>query len=64
MIIKDYILQANLWALEPFLKYELSVQPMIRNEMSDLEEWGFIIQPHTYQGVLFDKGYVCMGSNE
>ena len=30
----------------------------IRNEMSDLEELGYIIQPHTSAGrVPYDKGY-------
>lgn len=40
-------------------KYNLGVSPAtIRNEMSDLEELGLIIQPHTSSGrVPSDKGY-------
>lgn len=40
-------------------KYGLGVSPAtIRNEMSDLEEMGFIIQPHASAGrVPSDKGY-------
>ena len=30
----------------------------IRNEMSDLEEMGYIIQPHTSAGSLSDKEWV------
>jgi heat-inducible transcriptional repressor len=39
--------------------YDLGVSPAtIRNEMSDLEELGFIIQPHTSSGrIPSDKGY-------
>lgn len=39
--------------------YDLGISPAtIRNEMSDLEELGFIIQPHTSSGrVPSDKGY-------
>lgn len=39
--------------------YELDVSPAtIRNEMSDLEELGFILQPHTSAGrIPSDKGY-------
>ncbi|NLJ57436.1 MAG: HrcA family transcriptional regulator, partial [Tissierellia bacterium] len=40
-------------------KYELGVSPAtIRNEMSDLEEMGFLIQPHTSSGrIPTDKAY-------
>ncbi len=39
--------------------YDLGISPAtIRNEMSDLEELGFIIQPHTSSGrIPSDKGY-------
>lgn len=40
-------------------KYELGVSPAtIRNEMSDLEEMGFLVQPHTSAGrIPTDKAY-------
>ncbi len=40
-------------------RYELGVSPAtIRNEMSDLEEMGFLIQPHTSSGrIPTDKAY-------
>ena len=40
-------------------KYELGVSPAtIRNEMSDLEDLGYIVQPHTSAGrIPSDKGY-------
>ncbi len=40
-------------------KYNLGISPAtIRNEMADLEEWGFLEQPHTSSGrVPSDKGY-------
>ena len=40
-------------------KYELGVSPAtIRNEMSDLEEMGFLVQPHTSSGrIPTDKAY-------
>ncbi|OLZ10460.1 heat-inducible transcriptional repressor HrcA [Sulfobacillus thermosulfidooxidans] len=40
-------------------KYNLGISPAtIRNEMADLEEWGFLEQPHTSAGrVPSDKGY-------
>jgi heat-inducible transcriptional repressor len=40
-------------------KYELGVSPAtIRNEMSDLEDMGFLIQPHTSSGrIPTDKAY-------
>ncbi len=39
--------------------YDLGISPAtIRNEMSDLEELGYIMQPHTSSGrVPSDKGY-------
>ena len=39
--------------------YDLGISPAtIRNEMSDLEELGFIVQPHTSAGrIPSDKGY-------
>lgn len=39
--------------------YDLGISPAtIRNEMSDLEELGFILQPHTSSGrIPSDKGY-------
>lgn len=39
--------------------YDLGISPAtIRNEMSDLEELGFIVQPHTSSGrIPSDKGY-------
>ena len=45
---------------EPFLKFtDLNLSSAtIRNEMADLEELGFIIQPHTSAGrIPSDKGY-------
>ena len=40
-------------------KYELGVSPAtIRNEMSDLEDMGFLVQPHTSSGrIPTDKAY-------
>ena len=40
-------------------KYEFGISPAtIRNEMSDLEDLGYIIQPHTSAGrIPSDKGY-------
>jgi len=40
-------------------KYELGVSPAtIRNEMSDLEEMGYLVQPHTSSGrIPTDKAY-------
>ena len=36
----------------------------IRNEMSDLEELGYIVQPHTSAGrILSDKGYRFYGDH-
>lgn len=59
-IIRDYILTGEpVGSRTISKKYELGVSSAtIRNEMSDLEEWGFIIQPHTSAGrIPSDKGY-------
>ena len=59
-IIKDYILTGEpVGSRTISKKYELGVSSAtIRNEMSDLEDWGFIIQPHTSAGrIPSDKGY-------
>ncbi|WP_058485390.1 heat-inducible transcriptional repressor HrcA [Defluviitalea phaphyphila] len=59
-IIKDYISTGEpVGSRTISKKYELGVSSAtIRNEMSDLEEWGFIIQPHTSAGrIPSDKGY-------
>lgn len=59
-IIQDYIETAEpVGSRTLSKKYELGVSPAtIRNEMADLEELGFIIQPHTSAGrIPSDKGY-------
>lgn len=59
-IIKDYILTGEpVGSRTISKKYELGVSSAtIRNEMSDLEDWGFIVQPHTSAGrIPSDKGY-------
>ncbi|MDO4581106.1 MAG: heat-inducible transcriptional repressor HrcA [Bacillota bacterium] len=59
-IIKDYIANAEpVGSRAVAKKYDLGVSPAtIRNEMSDLEEEGYIEQPHTSAGrVPSDKGY-------
>jgi heat-inducible transcriptional repressor len=59
-IIDDYIANAEpVGSRAVAKKYGLGVSPAtIRNEMSDLEELGFIEQPHTSAGrVPSDKGY-------
>ncbi|MCL2496161.1 MAG: heat-inducible transcriptional repressor HrcA [Clostridiales bacterium] len=59
-IIEDYIANAEpVGSRAVAKKYGLGVSPAtIRNEMSDLEELGFIEQPHTSSGrVPSDKGY-------
>ena len=59
-IIKDYILTGEpVGSRTISKKYELGVSSAtIRNEMSDLEDRGFIIQPHTSAGrIPSDKGY-------
>ena len=59
-IIQDYIVNAEpVGSRAVAKKYDLGVSPAtIRNEMSDLEEQGYIEQPHTSAGrVPSDKGY-------
>lgn len=59
-IIKDYIVNGEpVGSRAVAKKYGLGVSPAtIRNEMSDLEELGYIEQPHTSAGrVPSDKGY-------
>lgn len=59
-IIQDYIETAEpVGSRTLSKKYDLGVSPAtIRNEMADLEELGFIIQPHTSAGrIPSDKGY-------
>lgn len=59
-IIKDYIDTAEPVGSRTIAKkYNLGVSSAtIRNEMSDLEEMGFIVQPHASSGrVPSDKGY-------
>ena len=59
-VIKDYVDTAEPVGSRTLAKkYDLGVSPAtIRNEMSDLEEQGYIRQPHTSAGrVPSDKGY-------
>ncbi len=59
-IIKDYISTAEPVGSRTIArKYDLGVSPAtIRNEMSDLEELGYIEQPHTSAGrIPSDRGY-------
>ena len=59
-IINDYIQTAEpIGSRTIAKKYDLGVSSAtIRNEMSDLEDMGFIKQPHTSSGrVPSDKGY-------
>lgn len=59
-IIRDYILTAEPVGSRTIAKkYELGVSPAtIRNEMSDLEEMGYIEQLHTSSGrIPSDRGY-------
>jgi len=59
-IIQDYIETAEpVGSRTLSKKYDLGVSPAtIRNEMADLEELGFIIQPYTSAGrIPSDKGY-------
>lgn len=59
-IINDYIVTAEpIGSRTIAKKYNLGISSAtIRNEMSDLEELGFIMQPHTSAGrVPSDKGY-------
>ena len=59
-IINDYIATAEpIGSRTIAKKYDLGISSAtIRNEMSDLEEMGYIVQPHTSAGrVPSDKGY-------
>lgn len=59
-IVRDYIESAEpVGSRSLSKKYDLGISPAtIRNEMADLEELGYIIQPHTSAGrVPSDKGY-------
>lgn len=59
-IIEDYVATAEpVGSRSIARKYQLGVSPAtIRNEMSDLEELGFLEQPHTSAGrVPSDRGY-------
>jgi heat-inducible transcriptional repressor len=59
-IVQDYIESAEpVGSRSLSKKYNLGISPAtIRNEMSDLEEMGYILQPHTSAGrVPSDKGY-------
>ena len=59
-IITDYIATAEPVGSRTIArKYDLGISPAtIRNEMSDLEEMGFIEQPHTSAGrIPSQKGY-------
>ena len=59
-VIKDYVATAEPVGSRTIAKkYDLGVSPAtIRNEMSDLEEQGYIRQPHTSAGrIPSDKGY-------
>lgn len=71
-IVKDYIETAEAVGSRTLSKkYNLGVSAAtIRNEMSDLEDMGFLVQPHTSAGrIPTQKGYVIyvdslMGDNE
>jgi len=59
-LVKDYVLTAEPVGSRTIAKkYNLGISPAtIRNEMADLEEQGYIQQPHTSAGrVPSDKGY-------
>lgn len=59
-IVDDYISTAEPVGSRAIARrYNLGVSPAtIRNEMADLEEWGYLEQPHTSAGrVPSDKGY-------
>ncbi|WP_053957578.1 heat-inducible transcriptional repressor HrcA [Inediibacterium massiliense] len=59
-IIKDFILTAEPVGSRTLMKkYNLGISAAtIRNEMSDLEDMGFLSQPHTSAGrIPSDKGY-------
>ncbi|AUW93204.1 MAG: heat-inducible transcription repressor HrcA [Sulfobacillus thermosulfidooxidans] len=60
VLTEDYILSAEPVGSRTLArKYNLGISPAtIRNEMADLEDWGFLEQPHTSAGrVPSDKGY-------
>ncbi len=59
-IVKDYIFYGEpIGSRTIARKFDLGLSPAtIRNEMSDLEEMGYLIQPHTSAGrIPNDKGY-------
>ena len=59
-IISDYIMTAEpVGSRTLSKKYQLGISPAtIRNEMSDLEDLGFLTHPHTSAGrVPSDKAY-------
>ena len=59
-IVKDYIDTAEAVGSRTLSKkYELGISAAtIRNEMADLEEMGYLIQPHTSSGrIPSEKGY-------
>lgn len=59
-IIQNYIISAEpVGSRTLSKKYNLGISPAtIRNEMSDLEELGFLVQPHTSAGrIPSDKAY-------
>ncbi|KXZ40091.1 heat-inducible transcription repressor HrcA [Alkalithermobacter thermoalcaliphilus JW-YL-7 = DSM 7308] len=59
-IVKDYIMTAEAVGSRTISKkYDLGVSAAtIRNEMADLEEMGYLIQPHTSAGrIPSEKGY-------
>ncbi len=59
-VVKDYIETAEAVGSRTISKrYDLGVSPAtIRNEMADLEELGYLIQPHTSAGrIPSQKGY-------
>ena len=71
-ITSDYITTAEPVGSRSIVKhYKLGISPAtVRNEMADLEESGYLMQPHTSAGrIPSDKGYrfyvdVLMGSYE
>ena len=58
-IVDDYIRSAEPVGSRTIARrYNLGVSATIRNEMADLEEIGYIIQPHISAGrIPSDKGY-------
>ena len=71
-VVKDYIETAEAVGSRTISKkHNLGVSAAtIRNEMADLEELGYLVQPHTSAGrVPTEKGYklyvdLLMGTNE